>query len=90
MTMDAGTLPAADGDSDRNELIRRERAIARKYIGKFPLAMAIWSLGNLVCWRALAARFHRHTAAMGGVPDRDRERHSLLSAFARSSAFELR
>src|SRR6516165_8728212 len=35
------------------ELIRQERVIARKYMGNFPLAMAIWGLGNLVCWLAL-------------------------------------
>ena len=51
MIMDEAALERADGES--NKLIRRERAIARKYIGKFPLAMAIWGLGNLVCWLAL-------------------------------------
>jgi hypothetical protein len=43
-TIDAGVPAASDDDNDRNELIRRERAIARKYIGKFPLAMTIWGL----------------------------------------------
>ena len=54
MTIEAGTLDMADGgDKEHKELIRQERVIARKYMGKFPLAMAIWSLGNLVCWLAL-------------------------------------
>ena len=54
MPLEAGALRVANSaDEDHKELIRQERAIARKYIGKFPLAMAIWGLGNLVCWLAL-------------------------------------
>lgn len=55
MAMDA-VAPATgkSGDAEaRKEFVRREMAIARKYIGKFPLAMAIWGLGNLACWLAL-------------------------------------
>ena len=45
MTIEAGTLDMADGgDKEHKELIRQERVIARKYMGKFPLAMAIWGL----------------------------------------------
>jgi beta-carotene hydroxylase len=54
MTIEAGTPRMADcGDKEHKELIRQERAIARKYVGKFPLAMAIWGICNLVCWLAL-------------------------------------
>jgi beta-carotene hydroxylase len=54
MTVEAGTLRVADRvDLEHKELIRQERVIARKYIGKFPLAMAIWGLGNLACWLTL-------------------------------------
>ena len=54
MTLEAGTPRiSTSGDQKQKELIRHERAIARKYIGKFPLALAIWGLGNLVCWLAL-------------------------------------
>ncbi|PWT90517.1 MAG: hypothetical protein C5B56_05310, partial [Proteobacteria bacterium] len=54
LTREAGTLRLADsGDQEHKALIGEERAIARKYIGEFPLDMAIWGLGNLACWLAL-------------------------------------
>lgn len=58
MTIALGTTVAAStasnqDESTHKELIRREMAIARKYIGKFPVAMAVWGLGNLACWLAL-------------------------------------
>ena len=53
MTLEAGTPRMVNSADQQKELIRQERAIARKYIGKFPLAMAIWGLGNLVCWLTL-------------------------------------
>jgi beta-carotene hydroxylase len=51
-------IDAASATSERNvavrkELVRREQAIARKYIGGFPIVMAVWGLGNLLCWLAL-------------------------------------
>ena len=54
MTLEAGTPRiSTSGDQEQKELMRQERAIARKYMGNFPLAMAIWGLCNLVCWLAL-------------------------------------
>jgi beta-carotene hydroxylase len=46
---------AAAPVAERNdrELAREELTIARKYIGPFPIVMAAWGLGNLVCWLAL-------------------------------------
>ena len=45
-------IEAAAAPSDR-DLARQELTIARKYIGPFPVVMATWGLGNLVCWLAL-------------------------------------
>ena len=42
------TIEAAPGPDGR-ELARQELTIARKYIGPFPVVMAIWGLGNLAC-----------------------------------------
>ena len=54
MTTEVGSRRMADNaDHEHKELIRQERVIARKYMGKFPLGMAIWGLGNLICWLAL-------------------------------------
>ena len=47
-----GTAAPVGEKSDR-ELAREELTIAREYIGPFPVFMAIWGLGNLVCWLAL-------------------------------------
>lgn len=41
---------------DREEdqrLMREEMSIARKYIGPFPVVMALWCFANLLCWLAL-------------------------------------
>lgn len=41
---------------DREEdqrLMREEMSIARKYIGPFPVVMALWCFTNLLCWLAL-------------------------------------
>jgi len=35
------------------ELMKRERAIARKHSGMFPWLMVIWAFGNMVCWITL-------------------------------------
>ncbi|KAB7739316.1 beta-carotene hydroxylase [Parvibaculum sedimenti] len=48
---EATTAPYSEM-SDR-ELARAELTIARKYIGRFSWFMAVWGLGNLVCWLAL-------------------------------------
>ncbi|MBV9332088.1 MAG: fatty acid desaturase [Alphaproteobacteria bacterium] len=54
MTLDATIAEASEtSDAARKELIRQEMAIARKYIGRFPVAMAVWGVGNLACWLAL-------------------------------------
>lgn len=53
MTFDATINAIETNDAVRKDLVRQEMAIARKYIGRFPAAMAIWGLGNLACWLAL-------------------------------------
>jgi beta-carotene hydroxylase len=49
----AAAAAGADSELVRKDLARQEMTIARKYIGTFPVAMAIWGLGNLACWLAL-------------------------------------
>jgi hypothetical protein len=85
------TMEAESSDKEHKELIRQERMIARKYIGKFPLAMAIWGVGNLTCWLALwPLVFTGVLPLWAAFPIATGERHPLLPALARSPTFELR
>jgi len=38
---------------DSRELMRREREIAERYMGRFPWLVVIWALANLACWLSL-------------------------------------
>lgn len=52
MSLTMESPAALDAETERR-LAREEITIARKYIGPFPIFMAVWCFANLACWLAL-------------------------------------
>lgn len=52
MSLALESVPTPDTETERR-LAREEMAIAKNYIGPFPVFMAVWGLANLACWLAL-------------------------------------
>ncbi|MDF1848437.1 MAG: fatty acid desaturase [Parvibaculaceae bacterium] len=53
MSVAEAQSPAEVDKDQERRLYREEMAIAKKYIGPFPVVMALWCFSNLLCWLAL-------------------------------------